>query len=140
MLAHLTASDSTSRLSAASGLVWGLIACFIGHRPFGYRVWGGLIVAPLIGLLIGRMSRRLSTQPRIFQVLASLFQLYLAGSCFAVAMGLTALVVEERPAAPYATLLQHFLVVLWGLTFGGYVLVLWPLSYVNHRLVWRAAD
>jgi hypothetical protein len=27
---------------------------------------------------------------------------------------------------------------LWGLTFTGYFFVLWPLSFFNHRLVWRA--
>lgn len=37
-----------------------------------------------------------------------------------------------------ATPIEHVLAVLWGLTFGGYALVLWPLSFFNHRLVWQA--
>ena len=35
-------------------------------------------------------------------------------------------------------LIEHVLAVLWGLTFGGCALVLWPLSFFNHRLVWQA--
>jgi hypothetical protein len=37
-----------------------------------------------------------------------------------------------------AALIELVLAVLWGLTFGGYALVLWPLSFFNHRLVWQA--
>jgi hypothetical protein len=33
---------------------------------------------------------------------------------------------------------QYVLGVLWGLTFTGYFLVLRPLSFFKHRLVWRA--
>jgi hypothetical protein len=46
----------TARLSAVSGLGWALIACFIGYRALGYRIVGGIIVAPLIGVLIGHLS------------------------------------------------------------------------------------
>ena len=45
-----------ARLSAASGLMWALIAWFIGYRAFGNRIWGGIVMAPLIGILIGRLS------------------------------------------------------------------------------------
>jgi hypothetical protein len=37
-----------------------------------------------------------------------------------------------------AVLIEDLLGILWGLTFGGYALVRWPLSFFNHRLVWDA--
>jgi hypothetical protein len=37
-----------------------------------------------------------------------------------------------------SALIQPVLAVAWGLTFGGYAFVLWPLSYFNHKLFWEA--
>jgi hypothetical protein len=53
-LINVRSLSPTIRLSAASGLVWALIAWLIGYRAFGDRIWGGIIMAPLIGILIGR--------------------------------------------------------------------------------------
>jgi hypothetical protein len=126
------------RLSAASGLMWGLIAWFIGYRVFGHRIWGGIVVAPLIGILIGRLSWPLHNKPRWVQIAGSLFYLYVAAACFAISMVLFSPVIGPRNVRLSAVLIEHVLAVLWGLTFGGYALVLWPLSYFNHRLVWQA--
>jgi hypothetical protein len=128
----------TARLSAVSGLGWALIACFIGYRAFGYRIVGGIIMAPLIGILIGRLSSPLHNKPRWVQIAASLFYLYVAAVCFALGMALFSLVFDPRNVRFSAGLIEHVLAVLWGLTFGGYALVLWPLSFFNHRLVWQA--
>ena len=40
---------------------------------------------------------------------------------------------------PHGVMLQAVLAVLWGLTFTGYFVVLWPLAYLNHSLLGRAA-
>lgn len=128
----------TVRLSAVSALGWALIACFIGYGAFGYRIVGGIIMAPLIGILIGRLSSPLQNKPRWVQIAGSLFYLYVAAACFAIGMALFSPVIGPRNVKLSAVLIEHVLAVLWGLTFGGYALVLWPLSYFNHRLVWQA--
>lgn len=128
----------TVRLSAASGLMWALIAWFIGYRTFNHRIWGGIVIAPLIGILIGCLSWPLHNKPRSVQIAGSLFYLYVAASCFALGMALFSPVIEPRNVKVSAALIEHVLAVLWGLTFGGYALVLWPLSFFNHRLVWQA--
>jgi len=39
-----------------------------------------------------------------------------------------------------AVIMQSAVGFLWGLTFMGYILVLWPLSYLNCWLIWKQAD
>ena len=129
---------TTVRLSAVSGLAWALVAWFIGHRTFGQRIWGGIIIAPLIGMLIGRLSAPLHDKPRWAQVAWSLVAVYLAASCFAGGMALFSLVIGPPTATWSAALIGNVLAVLWGLTLGGYAFFLWPLSFFNHRLVWQA--
>jgi hypothetical protein len=129
---------STATLSALSGCGWGLVAYFIGHAAFGNRIWGGIVAAPLIGVLIGHLSRSIEARSRLVQIVAALFDLYLAAMCFAVATAVFGFVWEPRHVPFSAVLMQHLVGVLWGLTFTGYFLVLWPLSFFNHRLVWRA--
>jgi hypothetical protein len=126
------------RLSGASGLMWALIAWFIGHRAFGDRIWGGIIMAPFIGILIGRLSWPMRSKSRWVQIAGSLFYLYVAAACFAISMALSSLAAGPGHVRFSATLIGHVLAVLWGLTFGGYALVLWPLSFFNHKLVWQA--
>ena len=129
---------ATARLSAASGLVWALIAWVIGHRAFGHRIWGGMLVAPLIGFLIGRLSWPLHHKPRWVQIAGSLLYLYGAAVCFAIGMALFSALLGPRYVRFSAGLMEHVLAVLWGLTFGGCALVLWPLSFFNQRLVSQA--
>jgi hypothetical protein len=137
-LINVRSLSATVRLSAASGLMWALIAWFIGYRAFGHRTWGGIVIAPLIGILIGRMSWPMHNKPRWVQIAGSLFYFYVAAACFAIGMALLSPVLAPRNVRFSAALIEHVLAVLWGLTFGGYALVLWPLSFFIHRLVWQA--
>ena len=131
-------SVSTAKLSALSGCGWGLIAYFIGHAAFGHGIWGGIVAAPLIGVLMGHVSKSIEGKSRLDQIAASLFDLYLAAMCFAVAAAVFEFACGPRHMPASTMLIRDILVVLWGLTFTGYFLVLWPLSFFNHRLVWRA--
>jgi hypothetical protein len=137
-LINVRSLSPMARLSAASGLMWALIAWFIGYRVFGHRVWGGIVIAPLIGILIGRLSWPMHNKPRRVQIAGSLFFLYVAAACFAFGMALFSPVVGPSHVRFSTALIELVLAVLWGLTFGGYALVLWPLSFFNHRLVWQA--
>jgi hypothetical protein len=76
-------------------------------------------------------------KPRWVQIAGSLFYLYVAAACFAIGMALFSPVFGPRDVRFSAGLIEHVLAVLWGLTVGGYALVLWPLSFFNHRLVWQ---
>lgn len=127
----------TARLSAVSGLAWALIGCVLGYRAVGYEVLGGVITAPLTGILIGHLSSSLHDEPRWIQIAGSLFDLYVAAVCFAVGMGLFALLFGPPTMGFPAAVMTRVLAVLWALTFWGYALLLWPLSFFNHRLVWR---
>lgn len=124
-------SDEAKKLSALSGCVWALIAYFIGHRAFGGNIWGGIVAAPLIGILIGYLGRSMQNKPVPVQSIASLFLLYGAATCFAIA---TAVFGSQR-VTPSAILMQNVWAVLWGLTFTGYVFALWPLAFFNQRLI-----
>jgi hypothetical protein len=137
-LAGVQLSARTAKLSALSGCGWGLVAYSIGHAALGRSIWGGIIAAPLIGVVIGRLSRPIGARSRSYQIAAALFDLYLAATCFAVAMAVFDLVWGPRNVTFFAALTGSVLAVLWGVTFTGYFLVLWPLSVFNHRLVWHA--
>jgi hypothetical protein len=129
---------TTATLSALSGCGWGLIAYIIGHAAMGHRIWGGIVAAPLIGVFIGYVSRPIEAESRPVHIVVSLFHLYLAATCFAVAVATAGLAWLPRHVTFAASLTQDVLNTLWGLTFTGYFLVLWPLSLFNHRLVWRS--
>jgi hypothetical protein len=133
-LINIRSLSPMARLSAASGMMWALIAWLIGYRVFGHRIWGGIVVAPVIGILIGRLSWPMRNKPRWAQIAGSLFYLYLAAVCFAIAMALFSPLGPRKRFLPF----EYVWAVLWGLTFSGYVLILWPLSFFNHRLVWQA--
>jgi hypothetical protein len=137
-LAGVRLSARAAKLSALSGCGWGLVAYSIGHAALGRHIWGGIIAAPLIGVVIGRLSRPIGVRSRGYQIAAALFDLYLAATCFAVAMAVFDFVWGPRNVTFSALLTQSVLAVLWGVTFPAYFLVLWPLSFFNHRLVWHA--
>jgi hypothetical protein len=128
----LTTND---RVAALSGGVWGVIAFVIGQGFFGQAIWGGVVAAPVIGVLIGRISRPARDASQGTQLVVALADLYgsaiLVGVC--VALGLVL-------AGQRFHLAEIVMSVLWGLTFHGYVLILWPLSFVNHRILWDTRE
>ena len=124
----------------ACGCIWALIANVLA----GGIVWGGMLASPFIGVLVGVLVERLHALSPPRRVLVSLASLYLAACLFGVAVGVYDLLtgVNAGPGwrrIPSAVVIQSLLGVLWGLTFTGYVLLLWPLSYANHLLVWNLA-
>jgi hypothetical protein len=82
---------------------------------------GGILVSPLIGVLIGLVSRGFLNLGRSGRIVAALGDLYVAAFLFL-----------------WATGVDPVRGILFGLTFTGYILVLWPLSYANHVLIARA--
>ena len=131
-------------MSAASGCVWAIIGLgvsFLVATPtlgLGRLVlsWaGGIIAAPLIGLLMGQVSRIFGYFEEVFlRVIVAGASLYVAMVLFIIASFLTQFVVlnVRLPANP------------WTSIFGGAAaafeltcIVLWPLAYLNHTLISR---
>ena len=128
--------------SLASGCVWGGIAYLLARGALDRLVWGGIVVSPFIGLVVGRVAPWLRPSSwlgsKLGRAFASLVGLYLAVSLFGLAVGVYDLAtgdIEHRITS--AVVIQAVLGVLWGVTFTGYVVILWPLAYLNHILLWR---
>src|SRR5215468_8536037 len=128
-------------MSAASGCVWAIIALAVSFllsgAPRGLGrlalIWaGGIIAAPLIGLLIGQVSRIFGYFQEVFlRVIVAGGSLYLAMVLFIMASLLTQFVFDGRlPANALAN--------IFGMAAAAFELtciVLWPLAYLNHTLI-----
>ena len=137
--------------SVLSGCLWAMIGCVVAYSAspirstladVGRMFLGGVLAAPFIGLLIGLMSRQFTSLGRSRRVAVALVDLYLATWLFLLATGIARLFVEfsglVQQLAFRALIVDPAMGVLFGLTYTGYVLVLWPLSYANHLIVSRA--
>lgn len=128
-------------MSILSGCAWAIIAYLLSFGAFGSIVIGGLIVSPLIGLVIGFLYLPAYKLSKIGQVLLSLATLYLAATLFGLAVGAYDAFWRNIPNRILSqVVIQSILATLWGITFTGYVVLLWPLSFINHRLLGRAAQ
>ena len=118
-------------LSIFSGCMWAIIGYCIGYS-----------VAPLIGLLLGLVSRKFASLGRSTRIAVALGDLYLGAWLFLLASSIARLLFEFRglgqEMAFKAVVLDPVAAAVFGLTYTGYVLVLWPMSYLNHSLVARA--
>ena len=135
--------------SLASGFVWIGVASAVAYAvspihstplDAAKTFAGGIVAAPVIGLLVGHIARRFSylSRPQGFGM--ALADLYLATYLFLLATGIGH-VVRGWIARGYIEPLQRQLVVdpllgtIFGLTYTGFVVVLLPLSYFNHVLI-----
>lgn len=134
--------------SVVSGMLWAGIAVLLAGPAFGRLVWGGVIAAPLIGLAAGLASRRFGHVPPLARAIFALGSLYIAAAMFGLGVGAFDLLTGTNSGPgwhriPSAVVMQAVWATWWGLTFTGYVLLLWPLSYANHSLIfqtWREAN
>lgn len=121
-------------------MVWGAIAYVIGashvHRP----IWGGVIASPAIGVVVGLCFGRLWDGSFGRRVLVALLSLYLAASLFGVGVGVYDAMRDVPGRAGLEVVIEWVLAILWGLTVGGWFVVLWPLTYATHRVLSRIAD
>jgi hypothetical protein len=125
-------------MSALSGCVWAILAYVLSDGAMGSLIWRGVIASPLIGLLIGLLYLPAYKFSKGWQVFTSLVTLYLAVALFGFAVGIyDAYGRSITNRIPSEVILESVLATLWGVTFLGYFLVLWPLSYLNHRLLAR---
>lgn len=122
---------------ALSGCVWALVALAMAWPYLGSRAWGGVMAAPLIGIFVGALYRPAYDHGPITRGFASLLTLSIAITMFAIGVGfgqlLAATATHREPMTAW------ILGTWWGVTCYGYLLFLWPLAWLNHRLLGPAA-
>jgi hypothetical protein len=105
---------------------------------------GGMVAAPAIGTLIGYIARRFNKLSLDMRLVLALADLYLATYLFLLATGVgqaLAQLLRSRAVDVHKSLvIDPFLGTLLGLTYTGFVLALFPLSYMNHVLMGKAWD
>jgi hypothetical protein len=131
-------------LSLASGVVWAAIAIGLAG-PWLRSIWGGVLLAPFIGIAAGLASAAFPRDGGLRRALFSLVSLYTAAVIFGVGCGVYDVLTGQHVAdgwrrLPSAPVIEAVLATLWGLTFTGAFIVLWPLAYLNHVLLARARE
>jgi hypothetical protein len=125
-------------LALLAGGLWGLLGLALAGQSLGQPVWGGVLASPLIGLAVSIASRRFQERSAGLRVALSLASLYVAAGLFGLVAGMVdaARPISGRIAG--AVVLQTILGVWWGLTFLGWLPLLWPLAYLTHSILSRA--
>jgi uncharacterized membrane protein YczE len=129
-------------LAALSGCTWAVIAYVLSLGAFSRGiVVGGLIASPLIGTFIGWIFLPAYKLPKFVQFALSLVTLYIAVALFGIGVGLYD-ATRDIPSrsGSFDVVLQAVIASVIGITMTGYVLLLWPLAFLNHRLLRRACD
>ena len=135
----------TARLArhiVLAGAAWGLLASLFAARAFGSSLWSGVLATPLIALLVARLNQsRFESAAGLARGLIALVSLFLGAALFGTCIGIhevfAALGTHRRLLE---TLLTPLLAVLWGITFTGFLLFLWPLAYFTHFLLEWSED
>jgi hypothetical protein len=71
--------------------------------------------------------------------LVALVTLYATAVLFGLVMGVVDAVTETNPnVIKSAVVIEWVLLTLYGVTFTGYIVLLWPLAFANHWLLGRA--
>jgi hypothetical protein len=126
-------------LALLAGVVWGVIGLLLASTALGTSVWGGVAIAPVIGLVIGYAFRGFRDQGPGVRIALALVSLYLAAGLFGLAAGIADAARPIPNRDPVAVVVQSVVGVWWGITFTGYLVVLWPLAYLTHTLLGRAS-
>ena len=131
-------------MSAASGFVWAVIGLVVGGvllsgpgatlQKVTFPWAGGIIAGPLIGLFMGQVSRLFGYIEEVgLRIIIAGASLYAAAVLFVMAsLLLQAIVAGHLPREVWAT---AFGAAAFG--FEATCVVLWPLAYMNHRLIFR---
>ena len=128
------------RACLLSGAVWGLLCLVLSLGVFGWLVLGGVLLSPPIGVVIGLAFRWTHDLSKGLRIVLALVSLYTAAALFGLSIGIADLATGAPGRHAVEVVVQPVPAVWWGLTFMGYVLVLWPLAYWNHALLARYAD
>jgi len=119
---------------AISGVLWAALVSFVFLEPHQREyLASGWIFGPAIGIAAGQLSARFKSAGIVRMAAVALGSLYMTAALFGYAAGLVNVIAGVPNRGP---LLTAFLMIV-GLTVFGYVIALWPVAYLNHRLVAR---
>lgn len=123
-----------------AGALWGGLGLVLAGQTLGPVAWAGAVASPLIGWGTAVAFRGFRERAPGVRVALSLVSLYFAAGLFALAVGIAdaARAVPNRDGG--AVVIQTVLGVWWGITFTGYLPLLWPIAYLTHSLLGRADD
>jgi len=125
---------ATILVTATSGLLWGGLAHSLEVAP---SLSQALFVGTTTGVLLGFVIKPLRDVEWPATAALSLLGLYVAVILFAIGYSVGWLATIGRPLARWPSTIAgagwSFVV---GLSFSGWLLLLWPLSFANHLLVW----
>ena len=127
-------------VSAMSGCIWAGIAYFLASPWMGTPIVSGLLASPLIGIGVALLYRSANAKSPLSRMGMSLFTLYVAAALFGTVVGTCVLMGPSHDHFQSDIVLDAVIVTLWGLTFKGLFVFLWPLSFLNHWLVERFSD
>ena len=136
----MTPVSKYALLSVASGAVWGCVVTWIAFDMVPRAIWGGLITSPVIGYVIGAATKRWFRLPTPLRIVAALLSLYVAAALFGLGVGLYDWLAVDvsYDRIPYGVVSGAVVAFLVGLT-NGWVVLFWPLAYLNHWLLGRSA-
>jgi hypothetical protein len=120
-----------------SGCGWSVVAFVLSFGVFGGAITGGFAVSPLIGVLIAAAYRPAAKFPNWVQALLYLSSLYVAVALFGTAVGVYDALLLVPNRASVEVIWQMVITAVLGITITGYALILWPLAFLNHRLLSR---
>jgi hypothetical protein len=136
--------NETLWMSVASGCVWTIIGLAVSFllavppRGLGREMltWaGGIIAGPLIGLLMGQVSRIFGYfEEVLLRIIVAGASLYLAMVLFIMSSLVTPFVLNGHLPANVWTNSFGIAAFAFELT----CIVLWPLAYLNHTLILRS--
>lgn len=116
-----------------TGALWGLVAWGLGAKVYGTGLWGGIAAAPFIGVAVGSLLHSrfegASGRGRWFVALLSL---YLGATLFALAVGVTDALTGSASRRGVEVVFESVIGTWWGITLTGFLIALWPLTYLTH--------
>lgn len=124
-------------LALLAGLVWGMIGLALAGPMLGSSIWGGVLIAPLVGFAVALIFRGFRARPPGMRVALALVSLYFAAGLFALGAGVADAMRPIPNRIACAVVIQAVVGVWWGITFTGYLPLLWPLAYLTHALIGR---
>lgn len=122
-------------VGSVSGALWGTAGYWIASDTSARDVaWIGLLVSPVIGIVISFLAAGFEPDTLMGQIGFAFLGLYLAVALFGMALEVAD--VRSLTLDVPRRLMSAAVGAMVAITVYGAVLILWPLSIVNHLVIW----